>query len=210
MSLANRGELVTAMTDWLNRNGSTAVAARCLDFIALCESSARRELRLRQQIVRSTASLDAGHIRLPGDFLEAKQVQINLTPEKPVPLDQITMEQADDFRREGRLISPKYFVLVGDYLEVVPYVDTAHEIEMAYYKTIPPLADNASTNWLLAAAPDYYLYGSLVHSAPYLRDDERIATWATGFTVAKDALIAADERTKYAGGRLRTRAKLRY
>lgn len=32
-------------------------------------------------------------------------------------------------------------------------------------------------NWLLTAHPDIYLYGTLVESAPYLRDEERLPVW---------------------------------
>lgn len=32
-------------------------------------------------------------------------------------------------------------------------------------------------NWLLTAHPDIYLYASLVESAPFIRDDERVALW---------------------------------
>lgn len=32
-------------------------------------------------------------------------------------------------------------------------------------------------NWLLTAHPDVYLYGTLVESAPYLKDDARVAVW---------------------------------
>jgi hypothetical protein len=37
--------------------------------------------------------------------------------------------------------------------------------------------NDSSTNWLLTAYPDTYLYAALVESAPYLRDDERVALW---------------------------------
>jgi hypothetical protein len=54
---------------------------------------------------------------------------------------------------------------------------------MIYRANIPPLAAN-STNWLLALAPDLYLYGALLESAPYIKEDARIQTWGLGFTSA--------------------------
>jgi hypothetical protein len=39
-----------------------------------------------------------------------------------------------------------------------------------------PVTDS-DTNWLLTQHPDLYLYAALVESAPYLKDDERIALW---------------------------------
>ena len=54
---------------------------------------------------------------------------------------------------------------------------------MVYRRTIPPLASNDS-NWLLMLAPDLYLYGALLESAPYLKEDGRIQTWGLGFSTA--------------------------
>lgn len=208
MSFANRDALVETMKDWLNRVGSAKVAERCLDFIALHEAEVNRVLRVRQMIKQATASLEASQIRLPTDWQEAKQIQINVAG-KPRRLEPVTMEQADQIRFDAQLVDPRFYCIIGNFLEVVPTATEATEIEMAYYAKIDPLSAGTSSNWLLAAAPDYYLYGSLVHSAPYLRDDERVAMWATAMQNAKDGLENADQRAVHSGGRLKTRARLR-
>jgi hypothetical protein len=56
-----------------------------------------------------------------------------------------------------------------------------------FRQNIPPLAANSS-NWLLALAPDLYLYGALLESAPYINEDARIQTWGLGLTTAIDGL----------------------
>lgn len=43
-------------------------------------------------------------------------------------------------------------------------------------------------NWLITAHPDVYLYGALVESAPYLKDDARIATWAGRLELALEGI----------------------
>jgi hypothetical protein len=40
------------------------------------------------------------------------------------------------------------------------------------------------TNWCLQQWPDLYLYGSLMHTAPYLKDDPRLAVWENLFEKA--------------------------
>ena len=50
MALSNRQELLDAMVDWLNRVGSSSLAARCPDFIVLHEARANRVLRDRQMV----------------------------------------------------------------------------------------------------------------------------------------------------------------
>lgn len=59
---------------------------------------------------------------------------------------------------------------------------------------------------MLTDNPDAYLYGSLMQSAPYLMDDERIQTWAGMFVAIVDDIKIDDEQAAY-GGRLNIRAK---
>lgn len=209
-TFANRQELIDMMVDTLNRSGSTAVRENCEAWIVLHEARANRVLRERNMVVRATATLSQGYIQLPNDFKEAIQLQMNTgTDPLPRPLSQITPEQADKIRAEAVLVDPTYYCIVGNHLEVVPYTSEALTIEMAYYKGVPALTAAAPTNWLLQQHPDYYFYGALVHSAPYLRDDERITTWGALANAAQDEMLLAIERARYSGSRLRTRARLR-
>ena len=50
------------------------------------------------------------------------------------------------------------------------------------------LTDLAPTNWLLTKHPDVYLYGALLESAPYTKEDERINVWGAGLTTVIDGL----------------------
>lgn len=208
-TFANRKELVDMMVDTLNRLGSAVIPERALAWIVLHEARANRVLRDRNMVVRATASLIDGHIKLPNDWKEAVQVQMNDGQVKPRPLTLVTQEYADKVRAEKRLVEPAHYCIVGKYLEVVPYATNGAQIEMAYYKGVPALAADGESNWLLQEHPDYYFYGALVHSAPYLRDDERIGTWATFAQTAQDEMLAAAERARFSGSRLKTRARLR-
>ena len=68
---------------------------------------------------------------------------------------------------------------------------------------IPALADAIDgKNWLLTASPSAYLYGSLVHSAPYLRDDERIALWDKMYKDALHTLQGGSDRAMTSGSRI--------
>ena len=63
----------------------------------------------------------------------------------------------------------------------------------------PALSDSNASNWLLNYYADAYLYGSLVHSAPYLKDDARATVWAALYQSAIDAINAESERSKFGG-----------
>lgn len=210
MALKTYTELLGAVEDWLNRVGQPELIARGPDFIALAEARHNRELRVRQMVKRATATLEAGFITLPGDWLEAKNIQLNLNG-RPRKLEYVTLERADDIRASRMFDStgPTFFNITGGQLEVVPTVSGPVEIEMTYYGAIPALGPEQADNWLLRTWPDLYLYGALVHSAPYLRDDERIDTWAGLYERALEEIKSADERAVFGGSVLKARTRPR-
>ena len=61
---------------------------------------------------------------------------------------------------------------------------------------------------MLEYFPDAYLYGSLIHSAPYLKDDARLQVWAALYQSAIDAINMSGEKAKFGGSgrRMKIRA----
>ena len=192
-------ELKSAIADFLNRQDLTSVIPT---FIQLAEASINRTVRHRRMLSRATATLTTQFTDLPDDFLEAKNIQLNSNP--VTPLSFVTLEHADLLRSgmyqtEGK---PKYYTLVADTIEVVPVPDTEYTIELTYYARITPLSDAVTSNWLLDNSPDAYLYGALVHSAPYLKDDSRIPVWVGLFEKSLSDLKAETERSEFSGSSL--------
>ena len=83
--------------------------------------------------------------------------------------------------------------------EFFPSPDGSYGVELLYYQRVPALSDSNTTNWLLTEAPDVYLYGSLVHSAPYLADDARTAVWAQIFGAAMQRLNQSSDEAVHSG-----------
>jgi len=67
---------------------------------------------------------------------------------------------------------------------------------------------NATSNWLLAAHPDIYLFGTLVEAEPYLKNDERMPMWTSRLDKALTALRLQGERELHTGSSLRMRARV--
>jgi hypothetical protein len=204
MALTTYTELKTSIGDWLNRTDLTSVIP---DFISLAEAQIERALRTRQMIVRSNASFSTEYGAVPSDFLETKSLK--LTSTNPVtPLQFQTIDALDDIAWSYPSPSrPKYFSIVGSQIRFVPVPDTTYTTELVYYAKLTKLSSTVSSNWLLSASPDIYLYGSLLQAAPYLQDDARIQTWATLYERALTDLQTADDRGATSGGSLVTRAK---
>jgi hypothetical protein len=58
------------------------------------------------------------------------------------------------------------------------------------------------TNSVLLTYPAAYIYGALIQSAPFLRDDGRVKLWTDMFSAAVTSANVEHERARSQGGRL--------
>lgn len=186
-------ELIAAITEYSARDQDAVYTARIPSFIQMAEAKFNRALFVRQMEQRSTTTVTSGttdceFILLPADFQSMRRVRLSSVTGKPC-LEFKSGTQMDEYRYSTSDVTdrPRYFTIFGSELELAPTPDTDYTIEMIYRQNIPSLSAN-STNWLLALAPDAYLYGALLESSPYIKEDERIQTWALGLQTALDAL----------------------
>lgn len=197
-------ELQTAVIEYLARDQDATLIARIPTFIQLAEAKFNRTLFVRQMEERATTTVDTSStepefISLPSDFQSMRRVRVSSATGKPI-LEFRTGVQMDEFRTfsanaTGR---PQYFTILALELELAPTPDQNYTLEMVYRQNIPALSANSS-NWLLALAPDLYLYGALLESAPYIKEDARIQTWGLGFTTALDGLNSLNISSAFNG-----------
>ena len=200
MALATYSDLKSTIADWLNRDDLTAVIPT---FISLAESGIERVLRTVDMIATSDSTVDSEYHAVPTDMLEVRSMQItSAVPNKRVDFVTIDELSAMDSQDSG---IPRYFTIVGSNFRFHPVPDGSYTARLVYYADLPKLSDSVTTNWLLTAAPDVYLYGALSQAAPYLKDDERTALWASLYTAAIQQLQTADERGATSGGVLKSR-----
>lgn len=208
MAITNFSELKSAIADTLNRSDLTSVIPH---FITLAEANFNRNLRTRQMIARSDASIDSQYTALPSDFEEMRSFYLKTNPVtelKFLPIEDMQRMKSDYL--ESVTGKPKYFSIIGDTVEMLPSPDGAYTAELIYHAKIPVLSDSNTTNWLLTSYPDAYLYGSLIHSAPYLKDDARISLWDQLLTNVVLSINLANERAEFSGGVLRARVNRSY
>lgn len=191
MAFDSYASLQAEITDYLARSD---LAAKIPTFIRLAEAKFNRSLRCIQMETRASTSTDINSsepefVTLPTGFQSMKRMRLPDVQGK-TSLYYRTQVQLDDYRASiGNIAGqPKYFTVFGTELELCPTPDASYRIEMVYRHNIPSLSDQNTTNWLLALAPDAYLYGALLESAPYIKDDERIQVWAGGLTTVIDGL----------------------
>lgn len=196
MAITTYTELQSAITDFLNRDDLSSAAPT---FISLAEADIQRRVRHWRMEKRSTAELDTQYSAIPADFVEV--IRMYITSGDTKPLELISQGELLDRKRKNLNTSgsPSYYAITAGEIEVFPVPDGTYDLELYYISRIPALSDSNTSNWLLEQYQDAYLYGALVHSAPYLRDDARTQMWAALFQSAIDAINAESERSKFGG-----------
>lgn len=175
MTITNYGTLKTAIADTLNRDDLASVIPQ---FVSLAQAQFNRKIRSHRQITRGSLTINTQFEALPADWLETIRITMDANPIRV--LTQISMDDLTRYRTaiDNTTDAPVYFAHNGTDIELFPTPSTSYTGEITYYAKITALSADADTNWLLTNHPDVYLYGSLVHTAPYLKDDARIALWA--------------------------------
>lgn len=204
MALSTYTELVDSVSAWLNRDDMDAYIP---DFVTAMEAGLNRDLRVRQMIVRAVTTPPADEPReeLPVGYLELKALQFNSNP-ITVP-EYVTPAWMRAYRRQSSTSSgaPTKYTIEGSQF-LFDTTPAGLMLEIMYYQRIPSL-EAAGTNWLLSAHPDIYLYGTLIHSAPFLKDDERVAVWDTLYSRAIESLKMQDKRSEVNAAPVAMRAR---
>lgn len=196
MALTTFAELKSSIADFLNRDDLTSVIP---DFITLAEADMSRKLRHWRMEKRSTAVLDTQYTQLPDDFYEP--IRMAITSGDTYTLELSNLQNLADQRQRTANTSgrPQLYAITDGSINVWPAPDSSYTVEMIYYSKIIPLSDSNTSNWILQYYPDAYLYGALVHSAPYLAEDARAAVWAGLFQNAIDGINIDSDKSKYGG-----------
>jgi hypothetical protein len=165
-------------------------------FVALAEKRLNRDLRLRQTLQQSTYTLDSGfQVPTPTDFLEMKDIHIDANP--IVNLNFKTVSQFYRLDNVSGSGNPINYTLVSNNFVLAPRPTGSSVINMTYYKIPKILSDTNASNEYLDVCPDLLLYASLVESAPFLMNDERLTTWEALYTRGLTSITKSDEQSEF-------------
>lgn len=173
MSITNYTELQSAIDSWLDQ---TLFSARSPDFISLFEAVANRRLRVRQQEAVSSLSVSAasGVATIPTDYLSWRRVVY--VGDLLTELEYVEPAWIAIRYPEQPTGIPRIFTIEGELMTVRPTPATGLVV-LKYFAKVPALTVSATTNWLLTAHPDVYLFGSLCEAELFGVNDERAALW---------------------------------
>ncbi len=204
--------LCNKIADTLNRQDLTAVIP---DFVVLATTRIQRDMaRVRHpyMINRSQATVIDNYVPLPNDFVAIQQLMFQDTTQNFV---YISPDQSKEVMARGwdspampySIIPPwvdqagqtTYYTIIGNRIRIFPPPGQSNpdQLDLWYYARLNPLNNTTTTNWVLSRYPDLYLYGSLLHSAPYLKDDARIGVWDGIYkTILADIEVEADRAVR--------------
>lgn len=202
MALDTYTNLQTAIAALLNRSDLTSAIP---DFITLAEAQMARRFvsRInqgmpvpRRLIGRSDASIatSAEYLTVPADFQGPLTFILSSATPTPIELDFLENPNLQKWKTDQWMRAtgaPKWYTVVGSQFQLFPVADQAYTAELTYIARIPALSVTP-TNWILTNYPDVYLYGAATASAPYLKDEGRIAMWGTLFATAIEDICNSD------------------
>ena len=174
--ITNYPTLVAATEEYLAR-GDLQTYARI--FIQQAEGRFNTDLKV-VDMHKSTGLLDltAGRVDLPTDFIDWVAVEWTPpagSPQRPLMLRYVEAD-SPEFRTRHRPNGPaQFYTVLAGTVRVMPAA--TGKLEMTYYARIPALTEAAPTNWLIAKAPEVYLYGTLMEAALFQKDEEKSAQW---------------------------------
>ncbi len=174
MALANYSDLVAALSSWLNRADLESLYPT---FIALFEARANRALRVPQMESEAT-SVGAATIALPDDCLALREVYVDT-----YLLRSMAPQDMREAYKNTTASIPEAYAIVGQTLVFAPELTSDTTVNLTYFASIPNLNSTDTTNWLMTANPDAYLYGVLAAAYDQIRDDAQ-----------RDAMLAVSDR----------------
>lgn len=196
--------LVQGVADWLARDD---LAGQIPDFIWLTECELQRDLSLRLNDATATGTAIAGqeYVELPEDYAEGFLLRWESDTLPPVTVssfDVVSRRQKGSESQSSSSATPRVGAFHKNRIYIGP-TPGAQAYTLFYKAGTQHLGSSNQTNLLLREYPDALLYGSLMHSAPYLGADERALVWGQLFERAKEGARQQEWRSRTGHGPLR-------
>lgn len=199
--------LTSAVQNYLERNDSSLVADIPI-FIMLGERRASRDLKILGLKVAITDNLiiNQSVFQKPTRWLNDSSFNIgtNVGLAEGYNTRIFLLQRSYEWCRKywpdpTQLGTPKYYASDYNYnfWFLVPTPDQTYPYEILYYETPQLLDDTVSTNFLSGSIPEVLLYATLLETASYLKDDERIAVWTDYYDKARKNVSEEDMRRIY-------------
>ena len=186
--------LTSTVLQYLERRDAAVVEA-IPTFITLCEFEIAQYIKTLGQMEVVDANMNIGNpvIATPARWRQTVSMTLsNSGSKQPILLRKLEYlnAYAQDVTATG---TPLYYADYDfEHWIVAPTPDQAYAFEALCYTRLQPLSSAYQTNWLTQNAPNAMLFGTLKQTAPFLKNDARLALWKQMFDEALAALKTED------------------
>lgn len=176
MALDTYSGLVAAIQNELHRSD---LASYVPDWITLAESRINKHLRVRAMETSTSSTIAAGVVAVPTNYLSLKDAYITSTTPY-VNLDRKTANWVyGNYPNRVAEGTPGFIAREGSSFIFGPYPDANYVVKLVYWARLTALS--SALNSIFTNYPGLWLFGALCESAPWLKDDKRIAVWEGKF-----------------------------
>jgi hypothetical protein len=188
--------LTASVLQYLERSDA-AVVNFIPTAIMLAEFEIAQDIKTLGQMIVADGTMTSGNPVIAKPARWRKTVSMTLTTaasqKQPIYLRKLEYlnSYAPDVTATG---TPIYYAdYDAEHWFVAPTPNAAYSFETLCYTRLPPLSSDNQTNWLTQNAPNAMLYGTLKQTAPFLKDDARLAVWSGLFDASIAALKTEDQ-----------------
>ena len=186
--------LTQSVLQYLERNDAAVIAA-IPTFITLCEFEIAQNIKTLGQMEVVDSTMQAGNAVIPKPARWRKTTSMTLSNSgSKQPMLVRKLEYLNNYAQDVTATGvPLYYADYDyDHWLVAPTPDQAYPFEALCYTRLQPLSSTNQTNWLTQNAPNAMLFGTLKQTAPFLKNDARMALWKQMFDEALGALKTED------------------
>jgi hypothetical protein len=187
--------LTSTVLQYLERSDA-AVVNFIPTAITMAEFEIAQEIKTLGQMVVVDATMNIGNpvIAKPARWRKTVSMTLSNSGQKQ-PIFLRKLEYLNSYAQDVTATGTPLYYADYDYEHwfVAPTPDKAYAFESLCYTRLQPLASDNQTNWLTQNAPNAMLFGTLKQTAPFLKDDARLAVWGQLFTEAMTALKTEDQ-----------------
>jgi len=186
--------LTSTVLQYLERSDAAVVDA-IPTFITMCEFEIAQNIKTlgQMEVVDSNMTINNPVIAKPARWRKTTSMTLSVSGQKQ-PLLVRKLEYLNTYAQDVSATGvPLYYADYDyDHWFVAPTPNLAYAFEALCYTRLEPLSSSNQTNWLTINAPNAMLFGTLKQTAPFLKNDARLAVWKQMFDEALAALKTED------------------
>lgn len=202
MALDTYSDLLTAAANWSGRSDLTS---RIPEFIELAEAKMNRKLRTKDMVTKNASfSITGEYVALPTGFGGVKTFYLNTNPKQNLEL------MADDLMtglygsNSGK---PRHYSIQGSNFRFGPTPDGTYSSTLVHWLTVPALTGTNTTNWLMTANPDAYLYGVNAEACAFAKDFQGAEGWLRQMYGVLEEIVAISNQDQWGGNSMAVRVE---